>query len=122
MRFLVDENLSPVVADLLTRSGHEAAHVRHLDAANAPDSTLMELAAGQDRIIVSADTDFGALLAEARATTPSVILVREMVNQRPAELVAVLLAQLDVLDEHLQAGAIVALTPTGIRVRPLPLR
>ena len=31
------------------------------------------------------------------------------------------MANLDVLDEHLKTGAIVAFTQTDIRVRPLPL-
>jgi predicted nuclease of predicted toxin-antitoxin system len=61
VKFLVDENLPPRLAELLAASGHDAVHVRDLNAASAPDSRIMELAAGGDRIVVSADTDFGAL-------------------------------------------------------------
>ena len=32
MRFLVDEDVSWRVADLLTKTGHDAIHVRDLDA------------------------------------------------------------------------------------------
>jgi hypothetical protein len=80
VRFLVDENLSPRVAELLTKAGHDAVHARDLQAASAPDSAVMTLAADDDRVILSADTDFGALLAQARATRPSVILVREVMG------------------------------------------
>jgi predicted nuclease of predicted toxin-antitoxin system len=122
VKFLVDENLSPRVAEFLLKSGHDAVHVRDLDAAGAPDSEVMTLAAQRGRAIISADTDFGALLAHSRATEPSVILVRALVGRRPAELVAVLVANLDELEQHLLSGAVVAFTKTEIRVRPLPLR
>ncbi|MEV0144760.1 MULTISPECIES: DUF5615 family PIN-like protein [unclassified Nonomuraea] len=122
MNFLVDENLSPRVAELLTKAGHDAVHVRDLQATSAPETTIMELAVADSRTIISADTDFGALLAHARATEPSVILVRELVELRPPELVNVILANLEVLEQHLQTGAIAAFTPGGIRVRALPLR
>jgi predicted nuclease of predicted toxin-antitoxin system len=122
VRFLVDENLSRSLADLLAKAGHDAVHVRDLEAAGASDSAIMVLAVGDDRIIISADTDFGALLAHSRAAKPSVILVRALVDRRPPELAAIIVANLDVLEEHLRSGAIAAFTRSDIRVRSLPLR
>ncbi|WP_055477917.1 DUF5615 family PIN-like protein [Sphaerimonospora mesophila] len=122
MNFLVDENLSPRVAELLTKADHDAVHVRVLHAKSAPDTTIMALAVAGDRVIISADTDFGALLAQARATEPSVILVRELLELRPPDLVNTILSNLDILQPHLSRGAIAAFTTTGIRVRGLPLR
>jgi predicted nuclease of predicted toxin-antitoxin system len=122
VRFLVDENLSRSLADLLAKGGHDAVHVRDLEAAGATDSAIMALAAADDRIIISADTDFGALLAHSRATKPSVILVRALVDRRPPELAGIIMANLDVLEEHLRSGAIAAFTQSDIRVRALPLR
>jgi len=122
MRFLIDENLSWRLAELLTKAGHDAVHVRDLDATGAPDTDVVALASRDDRIIVSADTDFGALLASSRATKPSVILVRALVDRRPPELAGIITANLDTVQEHLQTGAIAAFTQDGIRVRPLPLR
>jgi predicted nuclease of predicted toxin-antitoxin system len=122
MRFLIDENVSWRVAELLTKSGHDAVHVRDLDAEGTDDTNVLALAARDDRIIVSADTDFGALLAHSRATRPSIILVRALIDRRPPELAGVIAANLDTIREHLDAGAIAAFTQDGIRVRPLPLR
>ena len=122
MNFLIDENLSPRVAELLTKAGHDSVHVRDLEATSAPDTTVMALAVSEGRVIISADTDFGALLAQARATEPSVILVRELLEVRPPDLVNIIIDHLDVLEPHLQTGAIAAFTTTGIRVRALPLR
>lgn len=121
MKFLVDENLSPRLAELLIKSGHDAVHVRGLGAVGAPDTDVMDLAVRDERVIISADTDFGALLAHSRAAKPSVILVRALIDRRPPELAGTLVANLDVLTEHLHSGAIVAFTRTDIRVRPLPL-
>jgi predicted nuclease of predicted toxin-antitoxin system len=124
VKFLVDENLSPRLAEFLVKSGHDAVHVRGLGAAGAPDTEVLSLAVQDERVIISADTDFGALLAHSRATRPSAILVRALIDRRPPELAGILVANLDVLAEHLRAGAGagVAFTRTDIRVRPLPLR
>lgn len=86
MKLLIDENLPPRLAALLSETGHDAAHVRHLDAAGASDPQIIDLALADGRTIVSADTDFGALLASTGATEPSVILVREVVDLHPPEL------------------------------------
>ena len=88
MRFLVDENLSPRVAELLSEDGHDAVHVREVQAAGAPDSEVMSIAQAQGRVVISADTDFGVLIAQARALKPSVVLVREFAALRPTELAA----------------------------------
>lgn len=43
MRLLVDENLPPQVAMLLAEAGHDAVHVRDLDAAGASDPQIVAL-------------------------------------------------------------------------------
>jgi predicted nuclease of predicted toxin-antitoxin system len=122
VKFLVDENLSPTVAKALVELGHDAVHVDELGAQGVPDDGIMALAVAQSRVIISADTDFGALLASSRATAPSVILVRAIITQRPTQLAATVAGHLDLMEEQLLSGAIAAFGKDALRVRLLPLR
>jgi predicted nuclease of predicted toxin-antitoxin system len=117
VKLLIDENLPPRLADLLT----DAGHVRDRDAAGSSDPQIIDLALAEARAIVSADTDFGALLASTSATEPSVILVREVVDRQPRELFELLVGCIEQLEAQLTAGAMVALTGSGARIRLLPL-
>jgi predicted nuclease of predicted toxin-antitoxin system len=63
MKFLIDNSLSPALAALLQRAGHDAIHVRSIGLQHADDEVIFERAAAEHRIVVSADADFGTLLA-----------------------------------------------------------
>ncbi|HVQ95429.1 MAG TPA: DUF5615 family PIN-like protein [Mycobacteriales bacterium] len=94
MKFLLDQNLSTQLADGLTQAGYDTAHVRDRGLSRADDPTVLALALTEDRILISADTDFGGLLARSGATGPSVILFRREGARRPAEQLQLLLANL----------------------------
>lgn len=88
--------------------------------AAATDLEIFEHAAGEGRILVSADTDFAALLVLRGVVEPSVILLRRA-PRRPADQLALILANLAVLDPLLRDGCIAVLESDRIRIRRLPI-
>lgn len=121
MRLLIDANLSVIVAARLQDAGHDALHVRELGLATASDEAILKAAADDRRVVVSEDTDFGALLARSRATTPSYVLLRTGEPLTPDQQAALLLANLARLETELGSGCVVVLGRGRVRVRPLPL-
>ena len=121
MRFLVDNALSPLLATLLVRAGHDALHVREIALHRSDDLIIFERAAAEDRIVVSADTDFGTLLATRASQKPSVIQFRGQGSRKPEALTHALLSNLPQLTDALESGSIVTFEPSRIRVRALPI-
>ena len=103
MRFLLDECLPPQMAELLRAAGHDCAHTCELGLGGQPDEQIMALADRDNRILISADTDFGELLANAPVLAPSVILLRRT-DKRAGSLAAVVIANLEQVTEDLAAG------------------
>lgn len=121
MKFLVDNALSPQVAKQLRTAGHDAIHVRDIMISNADDTAIFDRATIDDRIVLSADSDFGTLLALRQETKPSVVLFRGATPRRPDDQVTLLLGNLSMVATELEAGAIVIIEPARIRIRSLPI-
>lgn len=121
MRFLVDQCLSVELAEALTDAGHDVTHLRNLGMQRAKDPEVLELARAEDRVLLSADTDFGALLARTGTTRPSVVLFRRPTGRQPSEQAAVLLCNLAQITEALDQGSVVVFEEARLRIRRLPI-
>lgn len=121
MKFLIDNNLSPSLADRLRNAGYDAVHVQHYKMGAVKDELIFTRATQEDRVIVSADTDFGEILARQRTTKPSVILFRWPLLRRSSDQLIVILANLPNISADLEQGSIVVIEESRIRVRRLPL-
>ncbi|MGH8977691.1 MAG: DUF5615 family PIN-like protein [Acidimicrobiia bacterium] len=122
MRLLVDQNLALRVAELLRDAGHDAVHVRERGMQRAEDDEILRLAADEGRVIISEDTDCGALLAHSGATLPSFVLLRGADPLTADEHAALIEAALPRLAADLESGCIAVLMRYRIRVRPLPIQ
>lgn len=119
MRFLVDQCLSADLASALADAGHDVIHLRDLEMQRAKDPEVLDLARSDRRILVSADTDFGTLLARTGATRPSVIPFRRTSGRHPSAQAALLLGNLAQITDALGSGAV--LEEIRLRVRRLPI-
>ena len=120
MRFLVDNALSPKVARLLRDAGHDAVHVRDYGLQAAADPIILDRAGTEDRVLVSADSDFAMLLAVRRLGKPSFILFREAEPIRPEDYSTRILTNLSLIGNDLDAGCVVTFRRGRTRVRALP--
>ena len=121
MRLLVDENLSPRVARLLREGGHDAAHVTEVGLGNTDDAEILDAAADGARAIVTADTDFGALLAARGTSSPSVVMLRSSDHLTPDEQAGLIVAVLVRVGDELEQGAIASVTTERVRLHNLPV-
>jgi len=121
VKFLIDNSLSPQLSEALQTANHDSVHVRDYGLQKSADEVVFDRAAKEDRVVVSADTDFGTILAHRQATKPSVILFRGESPRRPELQAALLLANLVNLKELLDRGSIVIFEAGRLRVRRLPI-
>jgi predicted nuclease of predicted toxin-antitoxin system len=58
VRFLVDAQLPPALAETLRDAGHEAQHVEDIGLRHAKDSAIWEFARDHAAIVITKDEDF----------------------------------------------------------------
>lgn len=119
MHFLIDNNLSPKLIELLSELNHQATHVYDIGLSRATDIEIFRYANDNGMIIISADTDFGYILSEWNSPQPSVILARYL-SLDPKILFAYLKRIIEDYKEELIAGSIIVVEPDKVRIRSLP--
>jgi predicted nuclease of predicted toxin-antitoxin system len=87
----------------------------------ASDDAILARALAEDRIVVSADTDFGAILANQLASHPSFVLFRDPSLLVASDYAAMLVPALSLLEPELTAGCVAVFRNGRLRVRRLPL-
>ncbi|MBX3388130.1 MAG: DUF5615 family PIN-like protein [Phycisphaeraceae bacterium] len=121
MRFLVDQPVSPILAEWLRSIGHDAQHVRDRGMSAATDTAILDLARSEQRNLVTADLDFSRLIALSGQDQPGLILFRAG-NISDSEMLALLRRVLAEVSENAIATSIVVVDADSIRVARLPIR
>lgn len=120
IRLLLDQGLPRSAVAYLRNLGIDSVHTGDLGRAAASDAELLDLARQQERIVVTLDADFHALLALGQYSAPSVVHVRRE-GLRGEALARLLQSVLDVCGSDLAAGAAVVVYEKRIKVRRLPM-
>jgi len=120
MRVLIDMNLSPILANMLTAMGIESVHWYGIGAPDAKDTEIMEYAKKHDYVVLTCDLDFSAILSATHGQKPSVVQMRT--HGFPVEKVAELAGN-SILQcsAELKKGAILTIDAKRARLRLLPL-
>ena len=120
MKLLLDQGTPRSAATILRRAGFDAVHTGEIGLAEAEDSEIIRRASHEDRVVVTFDADFHAILALAQSSRPSVIRIR-IEGLRAGEFSVLLQNVLNQCAEDLKAGAMVPVNDFQIRVRRLPV-
>jgi predicted nuclease of predicted toxin-antitoxin system len=120
MKILIDMNLSPLWADILSAEGWKTTHWSQVGACNATDQEIMEWSRSGSYVVLTHDLDFGVLLALTHARGPSVIQIRTQ-NVLPGHLKPVLIPVLHKCETLLQNGALITVDEIHSRIRILPI-
>ena len=119
-RLLLDQGLPRSTGEALSAAAWDVIHVSDVGLSRATDQHILDYARRENRICVTLDADFHALLATTDAAKPSVIRIRkEGLN---AEALAYLLLKTwPRVEQSAAAGAMITITEKSIRVRALPI-
>ena len=116
MRFLLDMNLSPVIAGQLNAEGHDAVHALNAGYGELSDQEIFARAAAEGRIVVTFDLDFGEIAGLADPPGSGIIMLRLRQAHRPHlwDRLCVAIAE---ASDALSEGAVVLVEDARIRVR-----
>jgi predicted nuclease of predicted toxin-antitoxin system len=121
MKFLADMGVSMHTVKWLRGKGFNTTHVREEGMLRAPDSEIAKKAFRENRIILTFDLDFAAILALSRFNGPSTIIFR-LSNALPQNINFHLLRVITNEAVGLEKGVIISVEDGKYRVRSLPIK
>jgi predicted nuclease of predicted toxin-antitoxin system len=116
VNFVADECCDALLVDGLRSDGHDVLYIQEV-APGSDDDGVLRLAAGQQRILVTEDRDFGELVVRLKLPAHGIVLLR----MNPADSDAKLARVRFLLAHHRDrlAGSFVVLGEKRTRFRPL---
>ncbi len=120
MRLLLDQGLPRSSTEILRNKGWDIHHTGEIGMSRATDRQILEYARDEQRIVITLDSDFHAILAVENLDSPSVVRIRQEGLRGPelAELVEKIWSR---IGQQLENGAMATITEKVIRIRKIPL-
>ncbi|MEK6765563.1 MAG: DUF5615 family PIN-like protein [Planctomycetota bacterium] len=116
MQFKIDENLPIEIVELLMNDGHDAKTVNEQHLQGARDSVLLNACVGENRVLVTLDTDFTDIRTYPPYETPGVIVLR-VGHQSKQHIIEVFLRIMPLLDREPLIQNLWIVEETRIRIR-----
>lgn len=116
MKFLADAHISLEMVEMLRALGHDCLDAFAIPP-RMPDVDVLRMAADQQRVVLTADKDFGELVFVHRIPCPGVVLIRVTSAHEPDRVARVKAAWPTVISRL--PGSFITITDTGIRIRPI---
>ncbi|MFQ5862589.1 MAG: DUF5615 family PIN-like protein [Candidatus Brocadiales bacterium] len=76
MKVLTDHDVYKITVDFLKRNGHDVVTAKELGLQESSDKELLEKAKAADRLLVTRDKDFGAMVFLRKELCPGVIYLK----------------------------------------------
>jgi predicted nuclease of predicted toxin-antitoxin system len=116
MRWLADENIQEVIIERLRAAGEDVLTVAEIDL-SATDPAVVGHAQVHNRLLLTADKDFGDLVVRQRQAIPGVVLLR--LHGLPLlDRVAIILTVIEQFGPRL-SGSFTVIHRDRVRIRPL---
>jgi len=116
MKFLIDRCAGHTVAIWLKTKGHDVVEAKSLGP-DPGDSTLLQWATSQNRVLITIDTDFGKLVYADGSRHCGMIRLPDVPARKRIQLLEVVLAS---HAAQIEAGAVVTVRGERIRVSSGP--
>lgn len=119
-RFIADVHISPLTVATSIQAGYDTMRVAEVLPATAPDAEILTFARVENRVVITQDLDFSALVALGGYDRPSLITLR-LSSAQPNFVSQRLLEVLPQLEQMLAEGAAATIEDDIVRVRKLPI-
>ena len=86
MRFKLDENIGQRGANLLGSAGHDVSTVLDEELSGADDSSVLEAAIAERRVLITLDYDFGNVLRFPPEETHGIVILRTPGDSAPESI------------------------------------
>jgi len=116
MKFKIDENLHPDIADILRHHGHDAITVRDQGLRGSGDARIADVCKQEARAFVTLDLDFSDIRVYPPPEFQGIVVLRLNDQSRPATLNAVQ-KLLPSLDREPLAGCLWIVEEYRLRIR-----
>jgi predicted nuclease of predicted toxin-antitoxin system len=112
-------HISPETVEFLRTLNQDVVRVNEVLPSTASDQDVIREAAKTDRVVLTQDLDFSALVALSGARKPTIITLR-LISSRVEHVNATLERVLPALTEDAESGALITVEDHGVRKRLLP--